>query len=401
MRNRWDAIGFGAFVTLAAACASKVDSSHSDQSDTTQVTPQTGATLAVGDQARVQVNAGSVTENKSLQVAAVDADDLAAPVPEVATQPFAFTPHRTTFEKPVTVTMRAATNANAVLRLDDENDTTWEVVDGVTFANGTATFQTNHFCIYITAHINQPQPGTGGAGSAGGASAASGGASALGVGGSSVSAGGTLSAPYSTATGGALVATGGRTFATGGAATGGAFIATGGKPPATGGSSAGTGGASVATGGRLTSGGGSIATGGSKPSGGSYAFGGSLAASGGSSATTSGGSIATGGSTLVTGGASPTTGGSSGRVVIDFCTASDAAPSACYTNGMASCATSISACCADSGCAFALKCTLANTYSESACISDAGASSRTLYNAVKQCLVNSSSGCPFPPVTTA
>lgn len=398
MRNRWDAIGFGTFVALAAACASKVDSSHSDHSVTTQVTPQTGATLTVGDEARIDVNAGSVTEAKSLQVAAVDADTLAAPVPEVATQPYAFTPHRTTFEKPVTVTLRAATNANAVLRLDDENDSTWEVVDGVTFANGTATFQTNHFCIYITAHIDQTQAGTGGAGSSGGASAASGGASGLGVGGSGVSAGGTLSAPHSTATGGALVATGGHTFATGGAATGGAFMATGGKPPATGGSIA-AGGSKPSGGGSIATGG-TLATGGSKPSGGSIATGGALAASGGSGVTT-GGSIATGGSSAVTGGASATTGGSSGRVVIDFCTASDAAPSACYTNGMASCATSISACCADSGCAFALKCTLANTYSEAACISDAGASSRTLYNAVKQCLVNSSSGCPFPPVTTA
>lgn len=64
-----------------------------------------------------------------------------------------FTPHGTTFASPVTITLTGVGDANTVLRLDDDNDTTWEVVNGATFSNGVATFETTSFSLYAAAKL--------------------------------------------------------------------------------------------------------------------------------------------------------------------------------------------------------------------------------------------------------
>jgi hypothetical protein len=66
------------------------------------------------------------------------------------TQATAFTPHRTTFAVPITLSLFYEAPrgvALTVLRLDDENDTTWEFVPAE-FKDGVAFFQTTHFSIY-------------------------------------------------------------------------------------------------------------------------------------------------------------------------------------------------------------------------------------------------------------
>jgi len=398
MRILCRALEFGIVILFASGCASKTDTASSSppQSVSGEVTPQLSVTLAVGNSVSLQVPAGSVTENKTLTIAASSFDGIAAPVPANAAQPFAFTPDGTAFEKPVTVTLQAVDGADEVLRLDNEQDTTWEIVDGATFANGVATFQTTHFCIYVTAASGQK--GSGGASSVGGASSSSGGQS-QGLGGAAVSSGGanlgiggmSLATGGAISSGGAFTATGGKTAGAGGAlvvSTGGTVAATGGKSPATGGAFAATGGVVAATGGKSPATGGAFAaTGGMSP------------ATGGSA--TGGASLATGGQST-TGGASSGAGGSSSVVATNFCaTSSDAPPTACYTAGMTSCSTSVSACCADTGCSFALTCTLKGSAGETACISDAGSSSKALYNTAKQCLISSNTGCPLPvPAST-
>ena len=321
---------------LAMACSAKDNSTQSsNESVSGQVTPQSGGSVALKDGAGVQVPPGGVAEAKTIQIAEEPAAMLAAEFPTTAGQPYAFTPHNTTFSLPVTVTLPAAPGATRVLRLDNEQDTTWEVVAGVTFANGLATFQTNHFCVYLVDRGNGEITGhpaaTGGASGSGGAASGAAGA-------------------------------GNTTSGVSGASTGGGGGAT----------QSGTGGGSTATGGTASGG---TASGGSTASGGTAGS----TASGGTAGSTAGG-------------------GSTGTIKTQFCGAvSDVPQSTCYTSGMAQCSASISACCADAGCPFALNCTLAGNTGETACISDAGTNGRALYQAAKTCLVTNATGCPFPP----
>ena len=110
-------------------------------------------TIVAGDGAEVQVPAGQVPAGVTLKVAKVTAP-AGAPLPaagEATSDVFAFTPHGTTFAAPVTLKLPYTGSADMVLRLDDENDTTWEVVDGATFDNGVATVQTTTFSLYVAA----------------------------------------------------------------------------------------------------------------------------------------------------------------------------------------------------------------------------------------------------------
>jgi hypothetical protein len=231
MKLTFRALGllFGASVVIAIACSSNDDSKGS-QSASADVTPAASATIALSDGASLNVPVGSVTQNATLQLSTVSTDNLVAAVPANtnAGQPIAFTPHAFTFAQTVTVTLPAVAGADQVLRLDNEQDTTWEVVEGATFANGIATFQTTHFCIYMTAKSAQ-STGTGGASSGTGGVTASGGVSTA-TGGVGIIAGGT------TATSGGTTATSGGTTAT----SGGSSTATGGKSGATGGTTGST-----------------------------------------------------------------------------------------------------------------------------------------------------------------
>lgn len=70
--------------------------------------------------------------------------------------PYTFKPHGTTFANPVTIELPFTGVGNVVLRLDDEADTSWEAVDGATFAKGIATFKTSKFSIYIVGNSCSP-----------------------------------------------------------------------------------------------------------------------------------------------------------------------------------------------------------------------------------------------------
>ena len=77
---------------------------------------------------------------------------------ELSADIFAFTPHGTIFAKPVTVQIPHTGNGNVVLRLDDEKDTTWELVPKTTFASGVVRFEVTRFSIYgdATAEVTEP-----------------------------------------------------------------------------------------------------------------------------------------------------------------------------------------------------------------------------------------------------
>lgn len=111
-----------------------------------------GATVIAKDGAEVSVPAGVAPAGVTIAVAKSTATTAAAPAWVSQTgDVYAFTPHGTTFSAPVTLKLPYTGAGDVVLRLDDENDTTWEIVEGATFANGVATVQVSKFSLYLVA----------------------------------------------------------------------------------------------------------------------------------------------------------------------------------------------------------------------------------------------------------
>jgi hypothetical protein len=118
-----------------------------------------GATLS-SDAVVVRVPAGAVTGEVPIDVTRVVGAGLvaltAATTPtlgdaDLSSDVFAFTPHGTTFSAPVEIEIVHNGQGNFVLRLDDEHDTTWEVVTGASFGGGVARFQAQGFSMYAVA----------------------------------------------------------------------------------------------------------------------------------------------------------------------------------------------------------------------------------------------------------
>ena len=108
-----------------------------------------GGTIVAGD-TEVIIPPGAVASDVTLTVAAASSSIAALPTEvDAAGAAVAFTPHGTTFATPVTLKIAYTGAADTVLRLADESDTTWEVVEGAVFEGGVATFQTSTFSIYV------------------------------------------------------------------------------------------------------------------------------------------------------------------------------------------------------------------------------------------------------------
>lgn len=116
---------------------------------------------------------------------------------ELAAAPVAFLPHGLTFDEPVAVSLTYDANVAGsvdlvVMKLDDEEDTTWEVVQGATFEGGRAHFSITSFSVYAVFKdpagkaeelYSSPSDGTGGSGNgSGGAGNDTGGAGNAGSG---------------------------------------------------------------------------------------------------------------------------------------------------------------------------------------------------------------------------
>jgi hypothetical protein len=156
------------------ACVLGLVTACSDSSSDPQPTPDSneidsdGGTVSQGD-ASVEVPAGALESPTKIVVAESDVD-VAPPDGYVLAGPaIAFTPHGLSFEEPVTLTLPYSSSADllAVLRLDDEEDTSWEVVDGGSFTDGSATLEVSSFSIYAVAEESAEPAGMGGAGGTG------------------------------------------------------------------------------------------------------------------------------------------------------------------------------------------------------------------------------------------
>ncbi len=136
------------FVIAASLCAALATGCGGE----TEPGGGSGATVIAKDGAEVSVPAGIAPAGVTIAVAKSTATTAAVPAWVGQTgDVYAFTPHGTTFSAPVTLKLPYTGAGDVVLRLDDENDTTWEIVEGATFANGVATVQVSKFSLYLVA----------------------------------------------------------------------------------------------------------------------------------------------------------------------------------------------------------------------------------------------------------
>jgi hypothetical protein len=107
--------------------------------------------------------------------------DLLGAGQSAASAVYVFTPHGSQFDEPVTITLEydSSSSSLAVMRLDDEDDRTWQAVAGTQFASGEASFETTRFSLLVVTE-------TGGTGD----------------GGADVADGGNTTAPQDASTGG-------------------------------------------------------------------------------------------------------------------------------------------------------------------------------------------------------
>lgn len=127
-----------------------------------------GATLSSATVV-LQIPSGALTEDTTITITPLDAaaraqlpalmiHDAFDGQADLTLATYAFTPHGTSFFEPVTIELRYGGAADMVLRLDDENDTTWELVSNVTFADGVASFEVYGFSIYVVTRRPPCQP---------------------------------------------------------------------------------------------------------------------------------------------------------------------------------------------------------------------------------------------------
>jgi hypothetical protein len=106
-----------------------------------------GGTVEI-EGASVEIPEGALDEAVDIGVEVLDGVD--GDLPEgssLAGEAVAFLPHGTTFSTPVTVTLSHDGSATSVMRLDDENDTSWEAMSDITINDTTVEVRTLSFSI--------------------------------------------------------------------------------------------------------------------------------------------------------------------------------------------------------------------------------------------------------------
>jgi hypothetical protein len=111
-----------------------------------------GGTLSLQN-AEVTVPTGALAGERKLTLTEGAEPPVGIPEEyEQASEFYTLEPHGLAFATPVTIRLpyRQVGHPPDLLRLDDNADTTWEPVPGVTFSNVEASFQTDHFCHLVT-----------------------------------------------------------------------------------------------------------------------------------------------------------------------------------------------------------------------------------------------------------
>jgi hypothetical protein len=122
--------------------------------------------------ASLVVPAGALSEDTELRVqrlVAADAEeflDLLGSGQAAVSAIYVFAPHGSQFDEAVTITLdyESTSSSLTVLRLDDEDDRTWEAVSGVDFVAGEASFETTRFSLIVVTEPSEVQGGDDGGG---------------------------------------------------------------------------------------------------------------------------------------------------------------------------------------------------------------------------------------------
>jgi hypothetical protein len=156
--------GFACLLAVSISCSDSKTSDPISASDVGQIGSK-GGTVTEGD-ASVEVPKGALSSPTKIGVAVSKVTVAAPDGYELVGPAIAFTPHGLTFDVPVTLTLPYTSSSTelAVLRLEDEKDKSWEVIEGGTFAKGSATLEVTTFSIYAVAAVSAAADGAGGAG---------------------------------------------------------------------------------------------------------------------------------------------------------------------------------------------------------------------------------------------
>jgi hypothetical protein len=122
---------------------------------------ENGGTLTLPNGTSVEVPANGLSMASPVDLTWVDDVDARGwPAPPAGAlaevgEAVVLTPHGTTFDAPVTVNVATTLTGDEVvlLRLDDEDDTTWEAAGPVSVSGGFATFQVDHFSVYLLGRV--------------------------------------------------------------------------------------------------------------------------------------------------------------------------------------------------------------------------------------------------------
>jgi len=141
-----------ALITVAAvsACAGKHNDAAPDGGDGSRATIGAAGGEVSVPSGGVTIPAGAIGTDTTI---AVEVVEELPPLPSgyvAAGSALSFTPGDVELMMPATIELAYSGAATTVWRLDGPNDTTWEMVEQVTFAGGVATFETDRFGIFIT-----------------------------------------------------------------------------------------------------------------------------------------------------------------------------------------------------------------------------------------------------------
>ena len=108
---------------------------------------------ALDREVQVAVNAMSAPSRTELpELPVSDSDPNARLV--FSSEVFAMTPHGTQFSTPVHIQIPYRDAGHVVVRLDDESDNSWEIVQGAVFDAGVARFEVTQFSLYAVARVS-------------------------------------------------------------------------------------------------------------------------------------------------------------------------------------------------------------------------------------------------------
>jgi hypothetical protein len=149
----------GLLVLLAPGMILVCCNNGSDNASPTTVTiGPDGGSITHAD-ARLVIPAGAMSEDVEFTVATTEAP---VALPDGATQVgsvYSFTPHGQAFDSPVTIELPYSGSlvGLSVLVLDDDADSAWDPVSGVSFADNKASFQVEHLSYYVVSRSDGPQ----------------------------------------------------------------------------------------------------------------------------------------------------------------------------------------------------------------------------------------------------